>query len=195
MEQKILEYIEKRSQWKDGLIEMRDIIRETEMEEEIKWGAPVYTLEGKNVVGLVGMKSYMGLWFYQGVFLSDPHGLLEQSSKDTRGLRKMVFTSIEDFQGKKVHIRSYLEEAIENQKAGKEIRPVRSKKLVIPTELQSVLDEDSDLNAAFDRLTPGKKREYAEYIDSAKQEPTKVRRIQKIIPLILDGKGLNDKYK
>lgn len=78
---------------------------------------------------------------------------------------------------------------------GKEIRPVRSKKLVIPTELQSVLDEDSDLNAAFDRLTPGKKREYAEYIDSAKQEPTKVRRIQKIIPLILDGKGLNDKYK
>lgn len=195
MGDKVSEYINKRSQWKDVLTELRSMILETELEEEIKWGAPVYTLSSKNVVGLIGVKSYVGLWFYMGVFLNDPHHLLEQSSDKTKGLRKMMFTSFEDYQHKKSHIRAYLAEAIENQKAGKEIRPQRSKKLVIPPELQAALTDDPALKKAFDRLTPGRKREYAEHVESAKQTATKLRRIEKMAPLILTGKGLHDKYK
>lgn len=195
MEDKVLEYINKRSQWKDGLTELRSMILETELEEEIKWGAPVYTLSGKNVVGLVGMKSYMGLWFYMGVFLSDPDHLLDRSSDKTKGLRKLMFHSIEEFREKKAQVRKYLLEAIENQKAGKEIRPNRSKKLVIPPELQAALSNNAALNAAFDQLTPGRKREYADHVASAKQSATKLRRIEKMTPLILAGKGLHDQYK
>ena len=196
MEEKVLKYIEKRSQWKEALTELRSMILvNDQLKEEIKWGAPVYTLDGKNVVGLVGVKSYVGLWFYMGVFLSDPDHLLERSSDKTKGLRKMMFHSIEEFREHKAQIGKYILEAIENQKAGKEIRPNRSKKLVISPELQAALSDDPDLNTAFDLLTPGKKREYAEHVESAKQTATKLRRIEKMAPLILTGKGLHDKYK
>lgn len=195
MEDKVVSYIEKRPQWKELLYSLRSLIQKTGLEETIKWGAPVYTLEGKNVVGLIGVKSYAGLWFYGGVFLSDLHELLSQSSETTKGMRKMMFESVEDYESKRHLIPGYLQEAIQNQKEGKEIRPERNKTVNIPDELQTVFGWDILFKEAFEKLTPGRRREYAEHIESAKQETTRFRRIEKIRPMVLEGKGLHDKYK
>lgn len=189
------EYIEQNPQWEDGLRELREILLDTGLKEEVKWGSPMYTLEGKNVVGLLGFKSYMGLWFHMGVFLEDSQKLLERSSDTTKSLRKMVFHSHEEFSKNKIHAREYILEAIENQKAGREMKVTRSRTLVIPDELQAALDGDSELMAAFGELTPGRQREYADYISEAKQVGTKLRRIEKIAGQILAGVGLHDRYK
>ena len=174
---------------------MRQLCLESEMKEEIKWGAPIYTLDGKNIVGFLGFKSYVGLWFHQGVFLEDKHLLLEQSNEKTKGLRKMTFQSIDEINEKESIIKAYIKEAIVNHKAGKEIKISRSAKLVIPVELEVVLTNNDQLRNAFESLTPGKQREYAEYISSAKRLSTKERRILRISKMILDGVGLHDKYK
>ena len=189
------EYIEKRPQWRDALEEMRTILLDTELEEDVKWGAPMYTLQGKHVVGIMGFKSYTGLWFHMGALLNDPHNLLEQSSDTTQTLRKMMFHSMEEFNKHKSRIREYVLEAIDNQKTGKEIKFERVKELIIPPELQEVLDDDSDLKSSFEAFTPGKQREFADFISSAKQTATKKRRIEKISALIRKGQGLNDKYR
>lgn len=188
-------YIGKNKHWKEALQKLRQLCLETPMNEEIKWGAPIYTLDGKNIVGFLGFKSYVGLWFHQGVFLKDKYNLLEQSNEKTKGLRKMMFNSLEEIKEHEAHIKAYIDEAIQNHKVGKEIKISRSKILVIPTELQQALEKDDQLQKAFDQFTLGKQREFAEYIQSAKQTATKERRIIKISKLILDGVGLNDKYK
>ncbi|MBY5959969.1 YdeI/OmpD-associated family protein [Membranicola marinus] len=188
-------YIESNKQWADALIQLRKMCLNSGMNEAIKWGAPIYTWQGKNIVGVMAFKSYVGLWFHQGVFLKDPYHMLQQSSESTKGLRKMMFYSLQEFEEKKMHIPSYINEAVQNQKAGKEIPVKRSGKLEVPIELQHALDNNELLKSSFFRFTPGKQREFAEYIRSAKQNKTKERRITKISGLILSGKGLNDQYK
>ena len=173
---------------------LRDILLETELEETVKWGAPCYTLKGKNVVGLTSFKAYTGLWFHQGVFLKDQQKkLINAQEGTTKALRQWRFTSIEDIDVELV--KQYVQEAIQNQREGKEIKPVRAKKIDIPEELKSELSQNNVLNEAFRSLTPGKQREYCEHIGSAKQEKTRLNRLEKAIPMILDGVGLNDKYK
>lgn len=185
------EYISKQGDWQSGLILLRDLMLETGLEETIKWGAPVYTLNGKNVVGIGSFKSYFGLWFFQGSFLKDPHKLLT-AQEGTRGLRSFRFNSIEDIDQDVVS--EYLREAIENQKAGKEIKPEK-KELKMPVELEEWLNERPEIRDGFLALTPGKQREYAEYIAEAKREATKITRLKKIGPMVLKGVGLHDKYK
>ncbi len=189
------EYIEKKPQWREALEEMRTILLDTELEEDVKWGAPMYTLDGKNIVGIMGFKSYTGLWFHMGALLKDPYNLLEQSEDTTQSLRKMMFHSMEEFNRHKKHIREYVLEAIDNQRAGKEIKFERIKELIIPSELQEALDSDPELKAAFERFTHGKKREFADHVSSAKQAATKQRRIEKVSGMILAGQGLHDKYR
>lgn len=187
------EYIEENNHFGEALTILRDIINTTELEETIKWSAPVYTLNNKNVVGLGAFKNHFGIWFFNGVFLKDKHSVLVNAQEEkTKALRQMRFQSIDDID--KNMVLAYVKEAIENQKLGKEIKPDRSKKeTVIPPELQVVLV--GDLKTSFENLSPYKQREYCEYISSAKRDATKQTRLEKIKPMILQGMGLNDKYK
>jgi uncharacterized protein YdeI (YjbR/CyaY-like superfamily) len=189
------EYIETNEKWSEELNLLRNIINSTELEEAIKWSAPTYSINGKNVVGLGAFKNHFGIWFFNGVFLKDEHKLLLNAQEGkTKALRQMRFESINDIN--KNAVLAYVKEAIANQKAGKEIKADRSKKeTVIPPELQAELKSDNKLNSCFNALTPGKQREYCDHIASAKREATKESRLEKIKPMIIQGVGLHDKYK
>ncbi|WAC01985.1 DUF1801 domain-containing protein [Lacinutrix neustonica] len=190
------EYIETNAHFEDALLTLRHLIHTTELQETIKWSAPVYTIKDKNVIGLGAFKNHFGIWFFNGVFLKDNHNLLVNAQDGkTKALRQMRFESLEEID--KDLVLAYIKEAIENQKLGKEIKPVRNvkKALCIPNELQNLLDNASAFRLAYEKLTPGKQREYCEYIIEAKREATKQSRLEKIIPMIVAGVGLHDKYK
>jgi uncharacterized protein YdeI (YjbR/CyaY-like superfamily) len=164
------------------------------MESELKRGGPVYTIDDKNVVGIGSFKSYAGLWFYQGAFLRDEAGVLINATKGvTKALRQWRFASVDEIDDEL--ILKYVKEAIQNQKEGKEMKPDRNKPIVIPDELNQALKEDSELENCFNRFTTGKQREFTEFISSAKLTETRMARVQKVIPLILENIGLNDRYR
>ncbi|WP_299223858.1 DUF1801 domain-containing protein [uncultured Aquimarina sp.] len=188
------EFISKKADWKESLELLRSIMLSTEMEETIKWGIPVYMIEGKNVIGIGAFKSYVGIWFYQGVFLKDPHNkLINAQEGKTKGLRQWRFNTFEEID--KEFVLPYVHEAIQNQKDSKEIKIEKSKDVEMPEELQAILMSNSDLKTCFEQLTPFKQKEYKEYIATAKRETTRISRVEKITPMILDGVGLNDKYR
>ena len=145
------------------------------------------------MAGIGAFKSYAGLWFFNGVFLKDPANVLINAQEGkTKGLRQWRFETIGDIDEKLV--RAYIEEAIQNQKDGKEIKPEK-KPLIIPDELKEALASNSQLSEAFDSLSLSCKREYTEHISEAKKPETKQKRLDKIKPMILAKVGLNDKYK
>jgi uncharacterized protein YdeI (YjbR/CyaY-like superfamily) len=182
------------SPWKPELTRLRRILRSSELEETVKWGAPVYTAHGKNVVGIGGFKSYFGLWFFQGALLADEKKLLVNAQEGrTKAMRQLRFGSAAEIDAPT--IRAYVKEAIELAEQGREITPRRKKPLPLPPELEAALARRKRARKGFDGLTPGKRREYAEYVAEAKQDATKQRRIAKILPLIEAGVGLNDKYR
>lgn len=190
----IEEYIESNAHFSEALEVLRAIINSTELEETLKWNAPVYALDGKNVIGLGAFKKHFGIWFFNGVFLKDEKNLLEKAQETTKGLRQMRFETIDEID--KNAVISYVKEAIENQKLGKEIKAEKKGKTIhIPKELLEELNTSSVLYDAFKTLTPGKQREYCEHIDTAKRDETKFSRLEKIKPMILKGIGLHDKYK
>lgn len=187
-------YIAKHSKWEKSLQYLRKIIFETELEETIKWGQPAYTINNKNVVGIGAFKEHFGLWFFNGALLDDPDGHLHNAQEGkTKAMRQLRFTSHEEIDPKVV--RNFLLQAIENQKAGKEIKIDVNREADIPPFLEKAFSEDSELKSSFDELTPGRQREYADYIATAKQDATKKRRLDKINPMIKQGIGLNDKYQ
>ncbi|WP_298236943.1 DUF1801 domain-containing protein [uncultured Algibacter sp.] len=189
------EYIEENSNFSDALVLLRNIMNETELEETVKWSAPVYALNGKNVLSLGAFKNHFGIWFFNGVFLKDEQKLLANAQEGkTKAMRQMRFESIIDVDPNIVL--AYVKEAIENQKLGKEIKPDRTKKkTIIPKELQDALSSNTELNSNFNSLSNYKQREYCDYIASAKRDAIKQTRLEKIIPMIIQGVGLNDKYK
>lgn len=188
------EYIAAHPEWENELMELREMILTTDVEETIKWGAPVYTVNGKNVLGLAAFKHHAGIWFFQGALLKENTTLLENAQEGkTKALRQVRFEK-----GQKIplpQLRKYVLEAIQNQKEGKELKPEKKKEVEVPEELSVALSNNNKLKAAFEKLTPGKQREYCEYIAEAKRESTKMSRLEKIIPMIQAGSGLHDKYK
>jgi uncharacterized protein YdeI (YjbR/CyaY-like superfamily) len=187
------EFLSIHPEWHDELNLLRKIILSTEMEETIKWGIPVYTVDGKNIVGIGAFKSYTGLWFYHGVFLEDKTNILVNAQEGkTKGMRQWRFTSIEEIDT--ALVREYLEEAITNQKAGKEVKPEK-KPLILPRLLVDLISEDIAFAQRFEAMSLTLKREYADYISDAKREATKQSRLAKIKPMIMAGIGLNDKYR
>lgn len=188
------EFISKHPQWEELLTALRRTLLSTGLEETIKWGVPVYTLGGKNVVGLTAFKKYSALWFFQGALLRDEAGLLVNAQEGkTRAQRQWRFDSPGDFDEEQVLV--YLREAIENQRQGKTVKPAPRKAVSIPEELNLAFRENPDLEQRFGALAPYKQREYAEYISQARREDTRRRRLEKIIPMIGAGKGLNDRYR
>lgn len=180
------------NEWSEELPLLKTIINKTGLVETKKWGAPVFTHNGKNVLGVIGLKNYFALWFYKGVFLKDVAGVLVSAADKTKSLRQWRFRSKADINEKL--LLQYIKEAIEVEEAGLAIKPEK-KAVVIPVLLQQEIDSSPVFAEAFCKLTPGKQKEYCEYIDTAKQEKTKLSRLDKIKPMILQGIGLNDKYK
>ncbi len=192
------EYILNHADQRDAITLLRSIVTSFPFQETIKWLFPVYMINGKNVIGLGSFKAYTGIWFFQGGLLKDSQNKLVNAQEGkTQAMRQWRFNSISEIQENEELIRAYIDEAIENQKAGREIKPMprTSKPLIIPKELQSVLDTDNSLKESFESHSLTNKRDFAEYIETAKREETKQKRLEKIIPMIQSGEGLNDKYK
>ena len=190
--EKVEASIEKHPKWKAELHKIRAVLQESELDEAIKWGAPAYLLGKKIVIGFVGFKNHYGIWFHQGVFLKDAAKVLTNAQEGkTKAMRMWKF-----YEGDTVNtklLKEYVEEAIVNTLAGKEV-PREVRQIAIPPVLGQALETNDKLRLAFNGLTPGKQRDYNDYIASAKQEKTKLSRLEKIIPMILENKGLHDKY-
>lgn len=180
--------------WNEEINLLQNIIEKTGLVPAIKWGATVYTHQGKNVVGAIGFKNHFCLWFYNGVFLSDPLKVLINAQEGkTKAMRQWRFHSKDEIDEKK--ILRYIHEAIRNEDEGKSWKPEKSADLEIPQIFQEKLEQEESLKLAFDALTPFKQKEYVEYIVGAKREATQISRIEKIIPMIKEGIGLHDKYR
>ena len=195
MNEKVVQYITDKDNWTQELNLLRSVLIELPLEETIKWGSPVYVYKGKNIVGMSAFKNYCGLWFFQGSFLKDDQKVLENAQEGkTKAMRQWRFYKIEEIDVDL--LKSYVLEAIKNSEEGKELKPKRNTKpLIIPNELQSELDKDEKLKESFEKFTLSKKREFSDHISEAKREATKLKRLEKIIPMILNGIGLYDKYK
>ena len=188
------DYIAASDQWGTELAKLRAILSATELTEEVKWGAPCYTYDGKNVVGMAGFKSYVGLWFHQGALLKDDQKVLINAQEGTtKALRQWRMQSAKEI--KPAIIKRYVKEAIQLVKDGKSIGPAKKRPLPIPPELKKAIAKTKIAQKKFAELTPGKQREYAQYIATAKREETKQKRLEKILPMIKAGIGLNDKYR
>jgi len=186
-------FIAKHPQWEELLTALREILRSTGLEETIKWGVPVYTLEGKNIVGIAAFKNHAALWFHQGALLKDPASVLVNAQEGrTRAQRQWRFQPGDTVD--EALLRSYVAEAIRNQEQGKCVKPAPKKTLSIPPELADAFGQDKELKSRFDKLAPYKQRDYAEHVSGAKRADTRARRLEKIVPMILAGKGLNDRY-
>lgn len=187
------EYLVLEDTFHDELKWIRDILLNTELEETIKWNIPTYCIKNKNVVGLIRLKNEVGIWFHQGAFLSDKHNLLINAQEGkTKGMRSIRITKVSEISEE--ILKEYFLESIKNQKEGKEIKAVKGKKIEIPTPLLEKL-KDSNMLHLFEAFSQSKQNEFSEYITSAKREETKNKRIVKIIPMIENGIGLNDKYR
>ena len=195
MNAKVTEYINDKNTWTQELNLLRFVLLEVGFEETVKWGAPVYVHKGKNIVGLSAFKNYCGLWFFQGSFLIDEQKKLVNAQEGkTQAMRQWRFYKVEDIQPDLV--KQYALEAIKNSEEGKELKVKKNTKpLSIPDELQLEFDKDERLKEAFNGFSLSKQREFSDYISEAKREATKQKRLEKIIPMILNGVGLYDKYK
>lgn len=187
-------YFQQEGPFREGLARLRELLLATGLEEQLKWGAPVYSLEGVNILGMMAFKRHFGLWFFQGVFLSDPLGVLTNAQEGkTKAMRHWKFTSPDEPNPKDV--KAYVLEAISLARKGVKWAPASPRKLNIPEFLQAELEADPELRARFEALAPHKQRDFAEYIATAKQQTTQMRRWEKIRPMIRQGVGLNDAYR
>lgn len=187
------EYLENNSKDMELLFALRTVILSTELTEEIKWSVPTYTYKGKNVIGLAAFKSYVGVWFHEGALLSDFSSVLINAQEGTKALRQWRFNSLEELD--EDILRSYIQEAMQNVDHGKSTPKSEKVEIDIPVELKEVFDKESSLLVSFNQLTAFKQREFCEYILDAKRQQTKLNRLEKIIPMISKGIGLNDKYR
>ena len=191
-------YLAKQAQWQAELTRLRGLVLECGLDETVKWGAPCYTLKGKNVVGLSGFKSYFGLWFYEGVSLPDPAEVFinaqEGKTKHMRQWRMQHAGEIKD-----ELIRTYVRAAADWVRQGGSNPPAPPRSSQDPVDLnpylRQALESNAEAKQAYEQLTPGRQREYVDYISDAKREATQIKRVEKILPMIAKGQGLNDRYR
>jgi len=180
--------------WEKELALIASIIAKAPLEKTIKWGTAVFTHNGNNVVSYGGFKNHFAIWFYQGVFLKDPGKVLVSAQEGkTKALRQWRFTSIEEIDEQK--ILEYIREAIDIAEKGLKIQAESFSAIPVAPLLDEALKADTSLQTAFEKLSPGRQKEYSVFINEAKQETTKRNRLEKIKPMISGGKGLNDQYK
>jgi uncharacterized protein YdeI (YjbR/CyaY-like superfamily) len=185
-------YFTKAKNWKEELEQLRAIVFDCGLTEELKWGCPCYTFQESNIVLIHLFKEYCALLFFKGALLNDPNGILVQQTKNVQSARQIRFTNVQDIIKMKKTLKDYIYEAIEVEKAGLRVDFKEKKELVFPEEFQKKLKDNPQLKTAFNALTPGRQRAYNLYFSGAKQSKTRQARIEKCIPQILNGKGLND---
>jgi uncharacterized protein YdeI (YjbR/CyaY-like superfamily) len=189
---KVDRFLRKVKQWQEEYETLRNIVLDCELTEDFKWMHPCYTLENKNIVLIHGFKEYIALLFHKGVLLKDTHGILIQQTENVQAARQIRFANVQEILEKESIIKEYIYEAIEVEKAGLEVEFKKNTDFIIPDEFQNKLDEMPALKTAFEALTPGRKRAYLHHFSEPKQSKTRVSRVEKWMPQILDGKGLND---
>ncbi|WP_181350794.1 YdeI family protein [Thalassobacillus sp. CUG 92003] len=190
MDPKIDTYLSEPKKWQEEFKKLRTIILDCQLNEEMKWGWPCYTHEGKNIVLIHGFKEYCALLFFKGALLKDKHDMLIQQTENVQAGRQIRFTNVQEIAEKEAILKDYVYEAVEVEKAGLEVNV--KKEMDIPEELQNKFAENPALKTAFEALTPGRQRAYILYINKAKKSETRVSRVEKYEQHILEGKGLND---
>jgi uncharacterized protein YdeI (YjbR/CyaY-like superfamily) len=189
---KVDAYFSNTEKWREELETLRRILLDCPVTEEFKWRSPCYTFQKGNVVTIWGFKEYCVLSFFKGVLLKDTEGILVAPGENSRSVRMVKFTSVPEIVEMEAVLKDYVHEAIEVEKAGQKV-DFRKDDLVLPRELISKLDKNPDLRAAFEALTPGRQRGYTLYFSQPKQSRTRLSRIEKYVPRILEGKGLHDR--
>lgn len=192
MNPKVDFFFTKAKEWKDEYEQLRGIVLDCGLTEELKWGCPCYTLDGKNVVLIHGFKEYCALLFMKGALLKDKKGILIQQTENVQSARQIRFTGVQQIIKLEPAVKAYIKEAMEIEKAGLKVDLKKTSEYKVPEEFQKQLNEKPALKAAFDSLTPGRQRAYLFYFSQPKQSKTRESRIEKYIPQILKGKGMDD---
>ncbi len=185
-------YFDKAGKWQQEFRKIRTIILACGLDETLKWGHPCYTFRGSNIVLMHGFKEYCALLFFKGALLSDTDGILVQQTENVQSARQVRFTGVREITALQPVLKTYIYEAIAVEEAGLKVVLKKNKELVYPEEFQNELDKRPTLKAAFEALTPGRQRAYNLYFSAPKQSKTRTSRVEKCIPQILEGKGLND---
>jgi uncharacterized protein YdeI (YjbR/CyaY-like superfamily) len=192
MNPKVDEFLEREKAWKAEFKRLRQIALDCQLTEELKWGQPCYTLDGKNVVLMHGFKEYCALLFIKGSLLKDAKGLLIQQTENVQAGRQIRFTNVQEIARLEKTLKAYIQEAIKVEEAGLKVELKKTSDYTMPEELRSRLDKQPALKSAFEALTPGRQRGYLYYFSQPKQSTTRESRVEKCIPRILDGLGLDD---
>ena len=192
MNPKVDWFFSKETKWQKLYSELRMLILDCGLIEELKWGCPCYTVGNSNIVLIHGFKDYCALLIMQGALLKDKKKILVQQTENVQSARQIRFKNVEEILKNKSTIKSYIKEAIALEKAGIKVELKKTAEYKIPEEFQAVLDDMLELKKAFQALTPGRQRGYLLYFSAPKQRKTKEARIEKYLQHILDGKGLND---
>lgn len=193
MNTKVDFFFDKPSQWQQEYQQLRKLILGCGLTEELKWGVPCYTHNGKNVVLIHGFKEYCAVLFHKGALLKDTEGILIQQTENVQVARQIRFTAEAQITELEPILKAYLYEAIEVEKAGLQVKLKKTSEFDVPEELQTKLDTDTEFRTAFEALTPGRQRGYMLYFSQPKQAKTRISRIEKSFPKILDGKGYNER--
>lgn len=179
--------------WAEELRLMREIVLSTELNEECKWGVPCYTINGKNVLTISALKNFASMGFFKGVLIEDKSKILTFPGENSQASKQYKCTDYKQLLKDEILLRDAIFQAIEIEKSGKKIDFKQKNELVYPQELLDKFAENEDLKFSFEALTPGRKRGYILHFTQAKQAETRVSRIQKLIPKILEGKGFYDR--
>jgi len=185
-------YFSKNSNWQKELEQLRKIVLDCGLNEELKWGCPCYTNQDKNIVLIHVFKEYCALLFFKGALLNDSNGILIQQTKNVQSARQVRFTNVSEIIKMKSILKTYIYEAVEVEKAGLKVELKKTTEYKIPEEFQKKLNKSAALKKAFNALTPGRQRAYLLYFSAPKQSKTREDRIEKYNKHILEGKGLND---
>jgi len=189
---KVDAYFSRRDSWQEEFTRLRSILLDTGLSEDLKWGEPCYTLNGANIVLIHGFKDYCALLFFKGALMSDTAGVLIQQTKNVQAARQIRFTSAEEISGMENVLKAYVAEAAEIERSGAKIDFKGTDEFAVPEEFQAKIDSTPSLKTAFEALTPGRQRAYLLHFAQPKQAKTRESRIEKAMPQILAGKGLND---
>jgi uncharacterized protein YdeI (YjbR/CyaY-like superfamily) len=192
MNPKVDWFFAKADKWQAEFEQLRTLILDCGLTEELKWGCPCYTFQKSNILLIHGFKEYCAMLFMKGALLNDTNGILIQQTENVQSARQIRFTNFREIIKLEPVLKAHIFEAIEVEKAGLKVEMKKSTALVFPEEFQQKLDAHPDFKAAFDALTAGRQRAYNLHFSAPKQSQTRVSRVEKCMPLILNGKGLND---
>lgn len=185
-------FFTKAQRWNKEIEKLRACILDCDLVEELKWGCPCYTYQNKNIILIHVFKEYCAGLFFKGALLKDSKGILIRQTENVQGARQMRFTSVEQVAKRERALKAYIYEAIEVEERGLRVPFKKTEQFSMPLEFEARLNENAALKKAFNSLTPGRQRGYLLYFSSAKQSKTRESRIDKYVPKILKGKGLDD---